>query len=66
MKPNADGTYTLTMLLGTVDLPRPTGRFETDAEGWTREIYTDWIDRDRDGNEIGRRPNQYMVRWKWN
>lgn len=53
------------VMLGTVELGRPTGRFVTDPDGWMREIYTDTITRDQNGKEVERRPTEAVIRIRW-
>lgn len=47
--------------IGTVEVGRPTGRFERGADGFWREIYTDTIERDGYGREVKRTPCKSAV-----
>lgn len=53
--------FTMEVTTGTVHLPRPTGRWVKDSEGYWREAYTDRIVMNDDGTERSRQPFTSLV-----
>lgn len=48
--------HIIKMRLGTVEMPRPTGRCKRGKDGLWREVYTDKVVRDHFGREVSREP----------
>ncbi len=49
---------------GSVVMPRPTGKFVQDPDGWWHEVWTDKVWLDRFGAEERREPAEVHVRWR--
>lgn len=52
----------LVFMTGSVDLPRPTGRWRRDPDGGCWEEHTPHRTRDRDGRVVSERPYEPAVR----
>lgn len=56
--------FTMSVLLGSVVIPRPTGRVIIDRDGWAHAEYTDHVTLDQHGNEVSRRPADPVIKWQ--